>query len=86
MYRLSFFKNYRNYIVSFIIAFLTIALLFSILIGFKANADNIYNIRVFGNSTTATQQSQQQADDSKNQLQAQSSQESYISGYEAAVW
>jgi uncharacterized protein YkwD len=86
MYRLSFFKNYRNYIVSFIIAFLTIALLFSILIGFKANTDNIYNIRVLGNSTTAAQQSQQQADDSKNQLQAQSSQESYLSGYEAAVW
>jgi len=84
--KLNYFKNRRSCLALFIIAVLSITLLFSILIGLKANPDNIYDVRVLGSSVTATEQNQQQAENTQNLLGAELSPESYFTEYEAAVW
>ncbi len=86
---ISYFKSYRNCLVSFIIAILSITLIFSVLIGTKAtqgNIDNIYNIKVLGTSTNETIQVQQQSETNTKQLNSQQPPESYFTEYEAAIW
>ena len=84
--KLNYFKSYRNYLVSFVIAVLSITLLLSILIGLKVNPDNIYNVRVLGSSVTTTEQNQQQTENTQNLQGADQPPDSYFSEYEAAVW
>ncbi|MBM3707067.1 MAG: hypothetical protein FJW69_01800 [Actinobacteria bacterium] len=89
MYRvinLNYFKSYKNCLVLFIIAVLSMTLLFSILIGLKAHPDNIYDIRVLGSSATIVEQTKQQAENTRNKLGTDQSSESYLTEYEAAVW
>ncbi|MBM3700933.1 MAG: hypothetical protein FJW68_08515 [Actinobacteria bacterium] len=83
---LNYFRSYRNCLISFITAVLSLTILFSISTSLNVNQDNICSLRVLGSAVSAVEQSQQQSENIQNKQGAEQSSESYLTEYEASVW